>query len=424
MTTDLAEVFARLPEILRERRPYPLLADLRDSSPYPASDGVVVVAKHEHCSAILRDPRISSDRSRARIFRQDIRPASRKLVDLDPPDHTRLRSLVSKAFTGRALVPAVPRISATVHDLLNAVPADGPFDVIRDFASPLALSTVCAQLGIPAEDHELVGGWSKTLSRGLYPLPMGSVDQEATENAARAGGRLLVYFKKLLAEPRSAPRGPVLDTLLYAGDEENRLSESEVLGICVLLVNAGYETTVDLVGNGVRALLEHPDQLRRLAEDPELAPAVVDEVLRYDSPAQITTRVAVSDLTVGGLRIAAGDLLVLLLGAANRDPAVFTRPDEFDPGRTEPVRHLAFASGPHFCLGGGLARAEGAAAFAAFAGRVIEPKLLADRLVYKATPSLRGPEVLEVAFDGMRAAAPVPSRVTAGHGAGREGSRP
>ncbi|KZB88005.1 cytochrome P450 [Amycolatopsis regifaucium] len=419
MTTDLGEVFARLPEVLREREPYPVLARLRESSPYPASDGVVVVAKHEHCSAILRDPRVSSDRSRARIFHEDVRPASRKLVDLDPPDHTRLRRLVSKAFTGRALAPLVTRIRATVHDLLDAIPPDKPFDVIKDFASPLALSTVCAQLGVPAADHELVGDWSRTLSRGLYPLPLGSVDHEATGDAARAGGRLLVYFKKLLAEPRSAPHGPVLDALLNTGDEGSGLSESEVLGICVLLINAGYETTVDLVGNGVRALLEHPEQLRRLTEDPELAPAMVDEVLRYDSPAQITTRVAVADLTVGGLRIAAGDLLVLLLGAANRDPAVFAGPDEFDIGRPGAGQHLAFASGPHFCLGSGLARVEGAAAFAAFACRVVEPKPLTDRLTYKATPSLRGPESLVVAFSGVRAAPPVLSRATADHGVGQ-----
>jgi cytochrome P450 len=408
MTTDLGDVFTRLPEVLREQQPYPFLADMRESSPYPASDGVVVLAKHEHCSAILRDPRTSSDRSRARIFHEDVRPASRKLVDLDPPDHTRLRRLVSKAFTARAIAPLVPRITATVNDLLDAVPAEGPFDVIKDFASPLALSTVCTQLGIPAADHELVGGWSRTLSQGLYPLPLWSVDEEATGDAARAGGYLLVYFKKLLAATRTTtPRGPVLDVLLHAGEEEARLSESELLGVCALLINAGYETTVDLVGNGVRALLEHPEQLRRLTDNPQLASAAVDEVLRYDSPAQITTRVAVADLTVDGLRIAAGDLLVLLLGAANRDPAVFARPDEFDIRRTEAVQHLSFASGPHFCLGSGLAR------------RVVEPKLLADRLTYKATPSLRGPESLGVALSGVRPASPVQTTATADHRVGR-----
>lgn len=406
MTSDIRVLFTRLPEVLREQQPYPFLARLRQASPYLASDGVVVVAKHDHCTAILRDPRTSSDRRRARIFREDARPSSRKLVDLDPPDHTRIRRLVSRSFTARATAPLVPLIRATVNDLLDAVPAGGPFDAVGDLASPLALSTVCTQLGVPAADHELVGGWSRTLSRGLYPLPLGSVDQEATRNAARAGARIHMYFKKLISGPRPTPPGPVLADLLRAEEQETQLSENEVLGVCALLVNAGYETTVDLIGNGIRALLDHPDQLKRLADDPDLAPAVVDEVLRYDSPAQITTRVATTDLSVGGLRIAAGDLLVLLLGAANRDPAVFSRPDEFDISRPEPVQHLAFAAGPHFCLGGGLARIEGAAAFAAFAGRVVEPKLVSDRVTYKPTPSLRGPESLGVAFGGVRAAPP------------------
>ncbi|MCM3886596.1 cytochrome P450 [Frankia sp. R82] len=416
--TDLGGVFTRLPEVLREQQPYPRLAQLRQASPYLAADGVVVVARHDHCTAILRDPRTSSDRGRARIFRADVRPPSRQLVDLDPPDHTRIRRLVSRSFTARAMAPLAGQVRRTVHELLDAVPAGGPFDVIADLASPLALSTVCTLMGVPAADHELVGGWSRTLSRGLYPLPLGSVDPDTTRAAARAGARILTYFKKLLGEPRATPPGPVLADLLGVGEQRTPLGESDLLGVCALLVNAGYETTVDLIGNGIRALLEHPDQLVRLARDPSLAPAVVDEVLRYDSPAQITTRVATADLDVGGQQIAAGDFLVLLLGAANRDPAVFSRPDDFIVGRPEPAAHLAFAAGPHFCLGGGLARLEGAAAFEAFATRVIEPRLASTPVDYRPTPSFRGPESLPVGCRGVRAAPPGADDMAADHRVG------
>jgi cytochrome P450 len=398
MTADLGAVFTRLPDVLRAADPYPYLAELRDESPYRAADGVVVLARHEHCAQVLRDPRTSSDRGQARIFATDLRPPSRKLVDLDPPEHTRIRRLVSRSLAAWATTPLAAELRSTVNTLLDAVPGNG-FDVVGDLAAPLALATVGGLLGVPATDREQLGGWSETLSRGLYPLPLGSVEADAVRDATRAGARILSYCARLIADPAFAP-GPVLAGLLGAGE----LSENEVLGICALLVNAGYETSVDLIGTGVRALLTHPSQLDRLRRDPGLGPAVVDEVLRWDSPAQLTTRVAAADLDIGGLRIAAGDFLVLLLGAANRDPAVFDRPDEFDISRAQAARHLAFAAGPHFCVGAGLGRLEGAVAFAAFATRVVAPELVPGPVPFRPTPSLRGPQRLRISCAGVRPA--------------------
>jgi cytochrome P450 len=374
---------------------------------------VVVLARYAHCAQVLRDPRTSSDRGRARIFAADQRPQSRKLVDLDPPEHSRVRRLVSRSLSARGSLAA--ELRATVNELLDGVPGNG-FDVVGDLAAPLALATVGALLGVPAADREQLGQWSETLSRGLYPLPLGAVETDAVRDAARAGARILSYFARLIATPPFGP-GPVLAELLAAAE----LTESEVLGVCALLVNAGYETSVDLIGTGVRALLTHPEQLGRLRRDPGLGPAVVEEVLRWDSPAQLTTRVATADLDLGGLRISAGDFLVLLLGAANRDPAVFDRPDEFDISRAPGPQHLAFAAGPHFCVGAGLGRLEGAIALAAFATRVVRPELGPDPVPYRPTPSLRGPQRLPVSCAGIRAALSVPGGEPAV--AGQERSR-
>jgi cytochrome P450 len=397
--------------------PYPVLARLREASPFaeavrgePEADGsLVVVGRHEDCSAILRDPRASSERSRSLLAAEQRRPQS--FLSMDPPDHTRLRRLVSKAFAPRVVARLAPRIREVSDELLTAAAdADGgtggrggrggQIEVVSQLAYPLPVRIISELLGVPPGDHSRFAGWSASLARSLQPRFLGSgagLDAAADQARQEFAG----YFSELIAARRARPADDLLSELIRAEDDGQRLSEAELIATCVLLLVAGHETTVSLISNAILALLRHPDQLAALRADPGLAAAAVEETLRYDAPVQFTARVARGAMQIGELTALDGGVLMLLIAATGRDPEVFAEPDRFDIRRGA-VGHLAFAAGPHFCLGAPLARLEATIAVQAFATRLADPELDPAGLAYKPNLNLRGPASLTVAFASVK----------------------
>ncbi len=390
--------------------PYPLLGWFRDASPFAVLDGsLVVFGRHEHCSAILRDPRVSSQRERSALAPPQVRERerTRSFLSLDPPDHTRLRRLVAKAFTPRVVATLAPRIEQVTNDLLAAAAAGPRLELIGQLAYPLPVRIISELLGVPPEDHARFAGWSASLAHSVQPS-FGPPDQAELARTERAALEFGDYFTELIARRRSSPADDLLTKLIRAEDAGDRLSVDELIATCVLLLVAGHETTVGLIANAMLALLRHPGQLGALTADPGLAAGAVEETLRYDPPVQLTGRVARSGLRVGPIEPPEGAVLLLLLAATGRDPAVFADPDRFDIHRrttgSGTREHLAFAAGPHFCLGAPLARLEATIALRAIARRVSGPRLDEASLAYKPNFNLRGPERMVLDFAEIRPA--------------------
>src|SRR5271166_6362652 len=380
--------------------PYPVLAGLREASPFAEFDGAfVVVGRHADCSAVLRHPNASSERSKSRLTptpprRVRDRPS---FLSLDPPDHTRLRRLVSKAFTPRTVARLEPRIRAITDQLLSAAAAAGQMEVVSQLAYPLLVRIISELLGVPVDDHPRFAGWSARLAHSLQPgFGIDPAEAQARADAAQvASDEFAVYFRELIATRRAQPTQDLLSEMIAAEDDGEKLTEDELIATCVLLLVAGHETTVGLISNGILALLRHPAQLALLHADPALAAGAVEETLRYDAPVQMTARVARGGMQVGSVAAPDGALVLLLLAAAGRDPRVFADPDKFDIRRGA-TGHLAFAAGAHFCLGAPLARLEAAIALESFARRIQRPELNARSLDYKPNLNLRGPDRLVV----------------------------
>ena len=392
--------------------PYPVLAGLREASPFAEADGALVVAgRHEDCSAILRDPRSSSERNNSLLTPPEVRAQrAPSFLSLDPPDHTRLRRLVSKAFTPRAIARLEPRIRELSDELLTAAAAKGDraggsgagqLEVVSQLAYPLPVRIISELLGVPPGDHARFAGWSASLAHSLQPQFVAGDRAPAAAAAQQARLEFADYFRELIAARRARPRDDLLSELIRAEDEGQRLSEAELIATCVLLLVAGHETTVGLISNAILALLRHPEQLAALRADPGLAAGAVEETLRYDAPVQFTGRVARGGMRVGPVSAPDGAVLLLLLAATGRDPRVFADPDSFDIRRAA-GNHLAFAAGPHFCLGAPLARLEATIAVRALATRVAGPELDPAGLAYKPNLNLRGPARLVLSFASIR----------------------
>ncbi len=388
--------------------PYPTYRRLQTESPVHQSVFGLVLSRYADCSSLLRDPRVSSDQRNADIAAvmfggedQPVDPAiedARPFLFMDPPDHTRLRGLVNKAFTPRVVERMRENVQAIVDELVESVAAKGEIEVIEDLAYPLPVRVICEMLGVPAEDHAQFREWSHAVARGLDPdfvLP-----PEFLANRQQVFEQLQEYFGGLIAKRRADPRDDLISALIAAENEGQVLSEMELMTTCGLLLIAGHETTVNLIANGVLALVRNPEQLERLREDPSLTRTAVEEVLRFDPPVQMTARIATADIDVSGVTFKKGQLAILLLAAANRDPAQFTDPDRFDIGR-EDNRHLAFGMGIHFCVGAPLARVEGQIALDAFAQRFNDPQLMLETPKYKENLVLRGLESLPIRFSSV-----------------------
>ena len=382
--------------------PYPVLAAFREASPYAALDGsLVVLGRHADCSRILRDPRVSSERGRSRLTPPGgPRAGGISFLSMDPPDHTRLRRLVAKAFTPRVIARLAPRIGEITGELLSAAAARDPheLEIVSQLAYPLPVRIICELLGVPAADQHRFAGWSARLVHSLQPRF--GLDDEGLAEAAEARTEFAGYFRELIAARRAQPGDDLLTDLIRAEDEGSRLTEAELVSTSILLLVAGHETTVGLISNAVLALLRHPGQLAALRADPALVGGAVEETLRYDPPVQLTGRVARGPIEIGEVQAPDGAVILLLLAATGRDPEAFAEPGRFDITRAA-GGHLAFAAGPHFCLGAPLARLEASIALNAFAARVAGAELARDGLAYKANVNLRGPERLVVHSTGI-----------------------
>ena len=393
--------------------PFPLYADLRRRAPIHRNDlGFWVVARHADCLAVLRDRRASSDSLNVAVDRmpEGLRtpvgeddPVAAAMIEMrpflfrDPPDHTRLRGLVSKAFTPKVVESLRTRTQQVVDELLDAALEADRVDLVEAFAYPLPVRVICDLLGVPAADQDRFKEWSDALARGLDPDFL--LTQEVIDARGEAVLQFSQYFFELLADRRRAPGEDLLSRLVQAEDGGTVLSEAELLSTCILLLVAGHETTVNLISGGTLALLRHPDQMERFRTDPGVHRSGVEEMLRYVSPVQLTGRALIEDCEFGGVEFAAGDFAMLLIASGNHDPEQFEDPERFDVTRT-PNNHLGFGFGIHHCLGAPLARMEAQVALGSLVRRAPGLALTVEDVTYKTNVVLRGMESLPVSMHG------------------------
>ena len=370
--------------------PYPTYEQLRRKDPVHRMRLIEAWAltRYKDVQDVLADHKRFTNAERNYDYMQ-----YRTFLDLDPPDHTRLRGLVSKAFTPRAVRELGPRIQELVDELLDAVAGENRIDLISDFAFPLPVIVIAEMLGVPAQDRARFREWSDDIALSVNPL----LDGEQIKRVRQATEELFDYFEGIIEQRRQAPRNDMISALLAAEEEGDKLTHEELLSTLMLLLVAGNETTRNLIGNGMLALLKNPAQLQRLRDHPELLDSAINELLRYDSPVQIDARNAIDDVEIGGKRIAAGQRILAIVGAANRDPQAFASPDKLDIGRNE-VSHLSFGRGIHYCLGSPLAILEGRIAFTSLLARFPSMRL-ASQPVFKEQIVLRGVEELWVEIE-------------------------
>jgi hypothetical protein len=354
--------------------PYPAFARARAVAPVQWHEGLQLwlAFTHAEANAVLRDRRLG------RIWR-DKEPAERfgsfnlihrnAILEMEPPEHTRLRRLISSAFARghvERLRPWVQELAnSLVDDLLERSGGSEPVDVLTGMAEQLPVDVIAELLGVPHADRPLLRPWSNAIVK-MYEYGRTAEVEVAAE---RAADEFVAYLRELAADRRKNLGEDLVSHLVTVRDTEgDRLTEDELVTTCILLLNAGHEATVNVSGNGLLALLEHPDQLQRLRDDPGLLPTAIEELMRFDSPLQLFERTATDDVEIGGVTVPAGQKIAALLGSANRDPAVFAEPDTLDVGRTDNP-HISFGAGIHFCIGAPLARVELQASFGALLGR-------------------------------------------------------
>lgn len=385
--------------------PYPAYDALRSVSPVLAVPemGEVLITGYDEALAVLRDPRFSTNGQHRRwpggspppeVASAPLPAEANVLLFIDPPDHTRIRKLVSKAFTPRTVERLRSGVAAMVADIGDRAEDEGGLDVIADLGFTVPVTVICELMGVPVEDQHLFGPWSSDVSRILDGF---SLTPEEVGAAATAAGQMAAYFTDLFAQRRANPADDLVSALLAVESEGERLSEYELYSTTLLLFIAGHETTTNLIGNGMWALLRNRDQLTALHADPGLAPSAVEELLRYDSPVHVTARIPTTDVELGGRQFVAGEQLIVLLSAANRDPRRFDDPTRLDITRPD-NHHLAFSQGMHFCLGAALARLEGAEAIGGLVARFGDRlEVVTDPVVHRDHFVLRGLQELRVA---------------------------
>lgn len=400
MTSSEVRFDPFLPEFNAD--PYPFYHRLREADPVHRSPlGFWVLTRYDDCVMVLRDPRFGRagfegvlESVYGNTVEQGRLPTS--MLFRDPPDHTRLRGLVSRAFTPRVVEALRPRIQQIVDGLLDRVQGAGRMEVISDLAYPLPVIVISEMLGVPEEDRERIKQWSADIARSLDAIGL-PTDPEIVDRG-RTGRRAIGdYFRSLIPDRKKRPRGDLLSLLIEAEEQGDKLSEGELLATCVLLYIAGHETTVNLIGNGLLALLRHPKELERLRDEPSLIQSAVEELLRYDGPVQRTARITNADVELGEHTIPKGSMVVPVIGAANRDPAHFPDPDRLDVSRPD-NRHIAFGFGIHFCLGAPLARLEGQITLGTLLHRLPRLALSTERPEWRESQVLRGLKALPVSF--------------------------
>jgi len=404
-TTATEPLFNPLsPDFIRD--PYPHYERLRTTDPmHLTAFGSYVASRHAEVSLVMRDKRFGKDfveRTKRRygpdIMKEPVfRSMSHWMLQQDPPDHTRLRGLVVKAFTARRVEEMRPRIQEIVDQTLDRIAPQGHMDLIEDFAFRLPVTIICDMLGIPAEHREMFYAGSRDGGRLLDPVPLSKAEIEQA-NAANLMAQM--YFQQLFELRRKNPGDDLTTQLVQAEEDGSKLSNEELTANIILLFGAGHETTVNLIGNGLLALHRNPDQLALLKANPELITNAVEEFLRYDSSVQLTGRVALEDIDdLGGKNIPKGESVLCLLGSANRDPAVYPdRPDRLDITRPK-IRPQSFGGGIHLCLGAQLARIEAEVAISTLLRRLPGLRLdNAENPEWRPTFVLRGLKALPASW--------------------------
>ncbi len=385
--------------------PYPHYADLRREAPIHWSPaGFWVFARYRDGAEILGDRGFATTEPRqwgnaatfgyeGAAFERVVDSLSHMMLFKNPPDHTRLRGLVSKAFTPRAVEGLRGRVHEIVGELVSAVREAGRMDLIADLAYPLPAMVIAEMLGVPAEDRGHFRAWSRDLAPTIDPMIL----PDQLDRAAAAIDQFADYFTHLIAARRAEPRGDLLSAMIAAEEQGDKLSQDELVANAMLLLNAGHETTTNLIGNGTLALLRNPDELDLLRREPARIPGATEELLRYDSPVQMTGRRTRTERVIGGTKIEAGQDVVVLIGSANRDPERFADAERLDVRRGDD-EHLSFGGGSHYCLGASLARLEGQIAIGAIVSELPKLRLATEELEWRETLTLRGLKALPVEF--------------------------
>ena len=370
--------------------PYLHYRQLREADPVHRSAlGFWVLSRYRDIAHLLRDPRLGHELSDQEELGLLYSAEGASMLFRDPPAHTRLRALVSKAFTPRMLESWRGRIHQIVSQSVERAKERGEIDVIADLAFPLPATVICEMLGLPTEDQDQCRRWTNALTKSLDPV----MSAAEADELGFAAVEFRDYLAGRISERRDRPGEDLMTALIAAREQGDRLSQDELISTISLLFVAGHETTTNLIGNGLLALLRNPDQLRRLRDDPSLLRNAIEEVLRYDSPVQFVVRTVKQPIDLDGDQMAPGDPVLLLVAAANRDPAQFKEPDVLDLGRHD-IRHLSFGGGIHFCLGSVLARMEGQIALGALVSNFDRLEIAADRLQWRPHINLRGLESL------------------------------
>jgi cytochrome P450 len=385
--------------------PYPAYARLRAAGRvlYDPDSDHWLVPHHADVNALLRDRRFGRTYLHVATHAEMGRPEEpdwlapfwylirNGMLDREPPDHTRLRRLVSKAFTPRMVERLRDRVQARTDRLVDAIAEAGGGDLVADLAEPLSVAVISDLLGVPEPDRPLLRPWSAQIC-GMYEV---NPTEAAGRTASRAATEFSEYLRGLARERRARPADDLITALTQVVDGGDQLTEDELIGTVVLLLNAGHEATVNFTGIAWWQLFRHPDQLDRLRREPGLLPRAVDELLRYDTPLQMFERWVLEDVELHGVAVPKGAELGLLFGSANRDPAVFPDPDRLDLGRPEAAQHLSFGAGVHYCLGAPLGRLEPEVSFGTLLRRL--PGMApASEPAWKPTYVLRGLEALHV----------------------------
>jgi cytochrome P450 len=404
-----AEALARLMDPATRPDPYPVYARFQELGPTRLdAANVLIVPGYQECEALLRDPRLSARKGSGQWadiserFPGDIPSSVLQpwFLSLDPPDHTRLRRLVSTAFTARTVARLEKSITELTDELLDAAVDTAEWDVVGGLSYPLPITVICRMLGVPIQDEPLFRAWSTRLSRVFDGITAGQVGEDGVPDWFTGTVEIHRYLKEFVRGKRDHPGDDLVTQLIAAEHEGDRLTTDELISTVVLLLVAGHETTVNLISNGVLAMLRH-GYAETLRSDPALVPPFVEETLRHDPPVQMTARLLAEDAEICGVPMKEGSMVYLLLAAAHRDPREFTDPGRFALGRAD-VRHLAFGLGHHYCLGAPLARLEARVALTRLAERMVDPILVQDPPPYREHVNLRGPRALPVRCTSLR----------------------
>ena len=414
-------LFAEVTDPAKRANPYQLYAELRKTPVSRQSDGTYVVSTHAAIRSLIFDPRLSSEdlppSHRPRTgnplkdwllnpIKDRIATAHRPLIFRDPPDHDTLRSVVMREFTVARVLALKQRVVRDVDALIDACRGRDEVCLVEDLSYPLPVAVICDMLGVPEVDEPQFQRWATQLATALEPDARH--DEASRHKTVAAFDAISGYMRALIREKRRRPGPDMLSALANpittkpGPGGKAAMGDFDLISTAILLLVAGHETTVNLITNGMLTLLRHPHELDRLRADPERAPRVIEELLRYEPPVHFRTRKALGTIEIAGHTIRKGAPVILLFAAANRDPARFADPDRFDPDR-EDVQHFGFGGGLHYCMGAPLARIEAEIALVALSRRLIAPRLLSDPPPYRPGASLRGPERLGIGINGIAA---------------------